>query len=144
MTLTQWAIKWGVSIEALRDLENQFRLHGGTHAADAGESEGAAQARVRLAATRAGWRLFRNNVGAGKLDNGNFIRWGLANDSKALNDQIKSSDLIGIRSDGVFVAREIKAPGWRYSGTEREQAQLRFLQLVAALGGDAAFTTGDL
>lgn len=119
------------------------------------KSESQVQDAVRLAASKAGWLLWRNNVGAGKLDNGSFIRWGLANDTKAMNESLKSSDLIGIRPVlitqemvgsviGQFVAREVKREGWRRTGSDREQAQDAFIQLVNSRGGDAAFTTGDL
>jgi hypothetical protein len=116
--------------------------------------EGEAQNRVRLAASKLGARLWRNNVGAGKLDNGSFIRWGLANDSSAMNETLKSGDLIGIRPVlitaehigcifGQFVSREVKRPGWRYCGTDRERAQKAWIDLVRSLGGDADFTTGE-
>jgi hypothetical protein len=62
----------------------------------------------------------------------------------------KSSDLIGIRPVsfggchfGQFVARECKAPGWEYTGTLREKAQLNFLEFIASMGGDACFCTGE-
>ena len=117
-------------------------------------SESDAAARCRLAASLAGARLWRNNVGAGKLDNGSFIRWGLANESRQMNETLKSSDLIGIRpviitpehvgrTLGVFVSRETKRPGWVYSGNSHEAAQLKWLELVRSLGGDAAFSTGE-
>jgi hypothetical protein len=116
--------------------------------------EADAAARVRLAASAAGVRLWRNNVGAGKLTNGTFVRWGLANESRQMNAHIKSADLIGVRpvlvgphhvgqTLGVFVSRETKRPGWRYSGNEHEAAQQRWIDLVRSLGGDAAFTTGE-
>ena len=51
----------------------------------------------RLAAVKKRWRLWRNQRGAGKLDSGNYVRFGLANDSKALGDKLKSGDYIGWR-----------------------------------------------
>ena len=109
---------------------------------------------IRAAASREGVRLWRNNVGAGKLENGSFIRWGLANESPAMNRALKSADLVGIRpvligpehlgrTLGVFVSREMKAPGWVFRGTEREIAQQAWLDLVTGLGGDARFSTGE-
>lgn len=110
--------------------------------------------RLRLAASRDGTRLWRNNNGASTLENGSYVRWGLANESAAMNARIKSSDLIGIRpllvttamvgtTIGRFVSREMKAPGWRYAGTDRERAQKAWLDLINSLGGDAAFSTGE-
>lgn len=112
------------------------------------------QTLVRLEASRNGLRLWRNNVGAVYTQDGSFLRYGLANESRRMNDSVKSSDLIGIRPVlitqahvgsviGQFVAREVKATAWRYTGTKREKAQLAFLNLVIALGGDAAFANGE-
>lgn len=109
---------------------------------------------LKLEASRKGIRLWRNNVGATYAQNGSFIRYGLANESVALNQQIKSADLIGIRpvfvtaemigtTIGQFVSREIKKPNWKYTGTEREQAQLRWAELILSLGGDACFAIGE-
>lgn len=108
---------------------------------------------IRLEASEVGARLWRNNVGATYTPNGQFIRYGLANDSPATNKTIKSADLIGIRPIlitpehvgqiiGQFISREVKAPNWRYSGNERELAQLRWAELILSLGGDACFTIG--
>ena len=116
-------------------------------------SESDASIRVRLAASQAGCRLWRNNVGAGKLENGSVLRWGLANDSKAVNAVFKSGDLIGIRPVlitpahvgrilGQFLSREVKPPGWKPNPSERVQAQQAWADLVNSMGGDAAFTTG--
>ena len=152
--LHTWATRHNIPPAALQDLIRMFtaaQTDPEPHARLT--SEAAAQDNVWLEASKAGVRLWRNNVGAGKLDNGSFIRWGLANDTKQMNEYIKSSDLIGIRPVtvtpahvgtviGQFVAREVKAPGWRYSGSKREEAQRRWLELIAGLGGDAEFTTG--
>ena len=117
--------------------------------------ESIAQDAVRLAVSKAGGVVWRNNVGAGKLDNGSFLRWGLANDSRTMNSRVKSADLIGIRpvlvtaaligcTLGVFLSREVKRPGWRFHPNDpREQAQQAWIDIINALGGDAAFTTGD-
>jgi hypothetical protein len=81
------------------------------------------------------------------------VRYGLFNESPQVNKLVKSSDLIGWRTLHVtpamvgtyvaqFFARECKEPAWQYSGTEREVAQLAFINMVLAAGGDAAFTTG--
>jgi hypothetical protein len=150
MNLNQWAIKWGVPFEAAEDLRRMFGAIDDGVAAIAGESESAVQSRVRLEASQKGLRLWRNNVGAGCLEDGSFIRWGLANESKEMNKVLKSSDLIGVKPVritpemvgsvlGQFVAREMKESGWQYSGTKREEAQLNFLQLIMSFGGDAAF-----
>ena len=127
------------------------------HAMDVrvGASEAAVQQRVRTALAISGVMNWRNNVGAMMDDKGNMVRFGLCNDTAALNKRIKSSDLIGVSSApitqamvglprGQFVARECKAQGWKYTGTEHEIAQLKFGQIVIAAGGDFAFTTGSI
>lgn len=109
---------------------------------------------VRLEAAKLGIHLWRNNVGATYTHDGHLLRYGLMNDSTQLNKVIKSSDLIGIRpliitpemigkTIGQFIAREIKHADWKYTGGEREQAQLKFIELVKSLGGDADFSTGE-
>lgn len=117
-------------------------------------NESEVQARVRLAAAAAqDMRLWRNNVGVLIDKRGVPVRFGLANDSAALNAQLKSSDLIGWQRVTIephhvgtviaqFVARECKHSGWVWTGTAREQAQQRWLDLINADGGDGRFTTG--
>lgn len=119
-------------------------------------SEAYAQSLVRLAAAREpGVTLWRNNVGVLTDERGRPVRYGLANDSAALNARIKSADLIGWRSTvitpahvgqtlAVFASLEVKRPGWRYTGTEREVAQAAWRDMVRAAGGLADFTTGGL
>jgi len=153
VNLDFWAAKWGISYLALADLRCQM----GTYPAepdinfDPSLSEAGVQSRVRLEAAQKDIRLFRNNVGAGNLENGLFMRWGLANESKKENKVVKSSDLIGIRPVvimpnmvgkifGQFVAREIKRGGWVFRGTEEETAQATFIEFINSKGGDACFT----
>ena len=151
----QWATRHGVSLQALNELQALFGLHGGHMLPPEvkGTSEAAVSAAVRLEAARNGVRLFRNNVGALKDERGRLVRYGLANDSKQVNEVCKSGDLIGWRPLLIgpqhmgtvvaqFVSRECKEPGWRYTGTEREVAQLNWAQLVTSGGGDAAFCSG--
>lgn len=116
-------------------------------------SEAGIQSQVRLAAAQLGLHLWRNNVGAGKLENGQFIRWGLANDSTALNARLKSSDLIGItpltitpdmvgKTVGVFTAFECKDRDFRLNLRDAHvAAQYAFIELVRSLGGIAEFVT---
>lgn len=151
----RWAARHGVTLAALNELQALFGMHGGHDLPPEakGTSEAAVQAAVRLEAARKGVRLFRNNVGALKDERGRLVRYGLANDSKQVNEICKSGDLIGWRPLLIgpqhmgtvvaqFVSRECKEPGWRYTGTEREVAQLNWAQLVTAGGGDAAFCSG--
>lgn len=158
MMLGQWALKWGVPFAALADLHEHLGLNGaGSIPEDMrGDSEAAAQAAVRVEASQKGLRMWRNNVGALEDSRGVPVRYGLANDNSKLNKVLKSADLIGIRPlhvlpnhvppagllIGQFVSREIKEPGWTYTGTEREQAQQRWALLVNSMGGDAKFATG--
>lgn len=151
MILYEWARRWNIPFDALRELQALYGEYGQPAAGDtSGSSETAVQAALRLNASKAGGRLWRNNVGGGFMEDGSFIRWGLANDSAAMNEVFKSSDLIGLRPVrieqrhvgliiGQFVAREAKPEGWHYTGTEREQAQGAFIELINNLGGDARF-----
>lgn len=151
----QWAARHGVSLQALAELQAVFGMQGGHDLPPEieGTSEAAVQAAVRLEAARKGVRLFRNNVGALVDSRGVPVRYGLANDSKQVNEVMKSADLIGWRPLLIeprhvgtvvaqFVSREVKAVGWHYTGSDREPAQLAWAQLVTSGGGDAAFCTG--
>lgn len=151
--IDQWAQRWGVPSLAVADLVAMLGVASEPQSkyTDA-QSEQGVQARERLVASRAGGRLWRNNSGAFQDTHGSWIRYGLCNDSKRVNRSIKSADLIGIMPIvitqtmvgtivGQFVAREVKSPGWKYTGTDREEAQRNFLTLVTALGGDARFVS---
>lgn len=158
MQLDQWARDWGISAQAIADLRKRIGLTYTNIEPDAYlMSEAGVQSRIRLEASQKGCRLWRNNVGAYTSPEGSFVRYGLANESPSVNKKIKSADLIGIRpvlikpqhvgtTIGQFMSREIKAAGWRYTGNEREQAQLAWAELIMALGGDACFanSTGTI
>ena len=114
------------------------------------KSEAALINEIKLEAGSKNIRLWRNNVGAVHTADGTFIRYGLANESSQMNSAVKSSDLIGIKpilitqdmigkTMGQFICREVKKSGWKFTGTDREMAQLAFIQLINMLGGDGAF-----
>lgn len=119
------------------------------------DSEKKVQALVQLAAARRGAWMLRNNSGAFEDESGRQVRFGLGNISKKFNEVMKSSDLVGIepvvitaamvgQTIGRFYAVEAKPEGWRYTGTAREVAQLKFIAKVNELGGKAYFTNGTL
>lgn len=96
--------------------------------------------------------LQRNNVGAWKDKFGRYIRYGLHNESKEMNDREKSSDEIGIRKllitqemvgsyVGQYMALEIKHEGWEYKGTKHEKAQKAYIDMINSMGGYARFVT---
>lgn len=152
--LHDWARDWGLSPAAITDLQQRLGAFPGAPPAAGATTERGVQDRARLAASVAGGVLWRNNVGATYDDKGNFIRYGLANDSKRVNDETKSADLIGINpvvitldmvgtTIGQFDSLECKTPGWTYSGTPREVAQMNWAAIVTSLGGRARFTNGS-
>jgi hypothetical protein len=117
-------------------------------------NEKAVQNNELIKISRLGGVAWRNNSGVAVDASGNYVRFGLANTSDTVNKNLKSSDLIGImpvvvtpdmvgQIVGVFYAREVKRPNWKYTGTSKEKAQKNFIDLINLMGGDAAFTTGD-
>lgn len=156
MNLNEWAIKWGIPFEAVEDLRRELGAIPvkTTPLNYSDKSEAAVQNIVKLEASKKSIWLTRNNSGAGYMSDGRFIRWGLSNESEKMNKKIKSSDLIGIRPIrieqrhvgqviGQFVARETKPGYWKFSANDHENAQLKFLELVLSLGGDAAFANSE-
>jgi hypothetical protein len=154
--LDQWAWQWGVPQGALDDLKQRMGLHlqilhNKTYSE---HSEAWVQSITRTTYARAGIPLWRNNVGAMQdPETGRVVRFGLANESKKMNEHVKSHDLIGInpvlitqnhvgQTIGQFVSIETKAPNWAYKGSPREQAQLRWGELIMSKGGIAKFTNG--
>lgn len=105
--------------------------------------ESAVSNHIRLDAAQKGREVWRNNVGACIDDKtGRLIRYGLCNDSKKLNEEIKSSDHIGItpilitpemvgKYIGVFTAVECKESDWKfYINDKIAVAQLKFIDIV--------------
>lgn len=152
-----WAARHGVTRAALDDLENMLGIGDLAHVDkhDPGKSEAAVQNNLRLAlAQYPTWRVWRNNVGALKDSRGVPVRFGLANDSSAMNEKFKSSDLIcgetvTITPEMVgqrilqHVHIECKKEGWTFTGDEHENAQLRWMLMVILAGGRAYFFNGS-
>lgn len=117
-------------------------------------SESRQQSLIRLDAAQHGVWLTRNNVGAFETPTGQWVRYGLANESKEQNKKVKSGDLIGIRKRlivpadvgtyiGQFVSREAKEEGWTYNPRDKhEAAQAKWRDFVISQGGDASFASG--
>lgn len=154
--LMAWAIRHGVSHHALTELRAIFSLDAAppSLSSQLASTEAYTQSIVRLEGARKGLKLWRNNVGVLLDERGVPVRYGLANDSKRLNEQVKSADLIGWRPVLIgpehvgsriaqFVSRECKRMGWRYTGNDHEKAQLRWAEAILADGGDAAFASGE-
>lgn len=152
-TVDEWAEAWGlIGHPCVADL--RLRMGVGPKlpvpVEYATHTEAAVQQRARLEYAKGGALVYRNNVGAMQDDAGRWVRFGLANDSKQMNEEFKSGDLIGCRpvvieprmvgwTIGQFMSIECKAPGWKYTGTDREVAQLRWNELITSKGGLALF-----
>lgn len=142
--IDQWLKRWGVPPAGAKELR-QILAQPTVTAGGGSGSEAGVQQSIRL---QCAGRLWRNNVGVLMDDRGIPVRYGLANDSSRVNRSIKSSDLIGITpitlggvTVGVFTAIEVKGPSWKYRGTEREVAQLKYINLAQSLGGIGVFAT---
>lgn len=110
---------------------------------------------IRAAASRAGARLWRNNVGAMYDEHRRLVRYGLANESAQMSGVVKSGDLVGITpvlivpghvgmTLGVFTSIEVKKTGWVYKGTGRELAQKNWNDFIINLGGIGMFATSPV
>lgn len=119
-------------------------------------SETTNQAAIRAALTAQGYRLWRNNRGALRDKRGVPVRYGLGNDSDALDKVLKSSDLIGWRpvvvtpdmvgqTVALFVTIEAKPDGWTMPVYARDTdyahaaAQKRWIDMVVREGGEGGF-----
>lgn len=104
---------------------------------------------MRVLWSTKGGRLFRNNVGVLKNSQGGWVRYGLANESKQMNQNIKSGDCIGWypleitpemvgKTVAVFCSVEVKKEGYKPSGKrqlEHHEAQSRWADMVNQYGG---------
>ncbi len=169
MNLELWAKKHNISQVALDDFKSMVGILESSVKSESTRTgdESKNQNNVVQESSEKGGRLYRNNVGAtaakihtkcmacGKTHVAyqQPVRYGLCNESTKVNQVFKSSDLVGLMpvlitpemvgaTIGQFTAREIKHTGWKYTGTEREQGQLNWINLVLSLGGNACFATG--
>lgn len=152
--LYDWAVHHSISTGAMAELRALMDVSPYTPAPTKGYSDEAmVQQSIRLEAPKRGVTLWRNNVGVLTNEYGVPIRFGLANDTKAINQRIKSSDLIGItprvvtpldvgKTFGIFTSIEVKKSNWVYVSTPTEKAQLAWIQLIQRLGGFARFARG--
>lgn len=90
-------------------------------------SETNISAEIQLAASRIGARLWRNQTGKYELADGRWLSSGLC---------VGSPDLVGIAPDGRFLAIEVKKRGGRTS-----EAQIKFINMVCAMGGVSGICT---
>lgn len=116
-------------------------------------NEASIQSLVRLRCAKLGRPVWRNNVGVLLDSRGVPVRYGLANDSKQVNEHVKSGDLIGINPVlitpamvgtvvGQFMSIECKRANWKFNPNDpHELAQMRWAELVMLAGGSAQFTT---
>lgn len=109
-------------------------------------SESSIQSQVVTLSAKLGMRLWRNNVGVLLDKRGVPVRFGLANDSAKLNDQIKSADLIGWREVVItpdmvgqtiaqFISVECKKERWNGKIDAHVQAQIIWGRMVGTDGG---------
>ena len=115
------------------------------------KSEDVVQQEIMMTAPAHNCVLMRNNSGAMQDATGRLVRYGLGNESKTVNEMIKSSDLIGIttititsemvgQQVGIFTAVEVKKENWKFSlKNKRERAQQAFINWVISKGGLAGF-----
>lgn len=153
LSIEEWIRRYPEAAAELRAMQAAAIVP--TPAGFEGYTEKAIEQKVRAAAFAAGRVLWRNNVGALLDARGVPVRYGLMNESKAMNERNKSPDYIGIKPVlitpahvgqviGQFYARETKEAAWKYTGTPHEVAQLNAITIINNYGGDAAFTTGAI
>ena len=154
MTLEQLIARWGLPPQFAAELAQV--LTGSVYVPKPDKLDPKSEAWTandcRIVGGRVGLVTWRNNVGVLEDVTGRPVRYGLANESAAMNKVLKSGDDIGIyphvvrpqdvgRKLGVFVSVEHKKPSWSYTGKGREGPQTNWIQGVEAFGGVALFAT---
>ena len=157
MTYNLWAQRHP---QAARELEDMLAVVQ-TDESSNDSNEAQVQQQQRFQAAQAGALLWRNNVGAtpAKCQNCNAkqrpVRYGLCNDSPAINSRIKSADLVGLRpviitsemvgtTIGQFVSVESKKQNWKFTGKGREAGQAAWAALILSKGGFATISNKEL
>jgi hypothetical protein len=98
------------------------------------------QNRIRIAASRLGSRLFRNNVGTATTESGHLIRFGLCKGSSDLIGWTPveiTADMVG-QQIAVFTAIEVKTVKGRVSDDQQH-----FIDAVEDAGGIAAVARSE-
>jgi hypothetical protein len=149
--LFDWAQKHKIGQDAMLDLLRV--LDPPSTGIDSGKAgtEAAVQADIRVQAARLGCALWRNNSGSLQDATGRWVRFGVGNDSKRINEVWKSPDLVGINPVriglehvgsviGQFWGVEVKEPGWKFNPKDAHQvAQQNCLRTINGLGGRGQF-----
>jgi len=107
------------------------------------QSEAPVLKRVMMRASQLGLRLLRNNRGLFKtLDSNRKVRAGLeaegASDLIGIKTITITEDMVGMEI-GIFLAVEVKKPGWKKPTTPTEKEQQNFIDQIIRRGGIAFF-----
>lgn len=96
---------------------------------------------LRVTASKVKARLFRNNIGGYKTEDGRYIKYGLCHpggsDLVGFTEVVITREMLG-RTIAVFTAIEVKGAQGRV-----HEAQEKFIDAVQAAGGIAAIVTGE-
>lgn len=142
-----WAWKWKMPPEAIQEL---MAITAARCEPLSDHSEAAVASECDLELAKHGIITMQNNVGALQDKTGRYVRYGLMNETPAMNKAIKSSDRILLisyvvkpqdvgRTLGLFGGVEYKKRKWVYTGEGREVAQATFHRVLASKGGFGTF-----
>jgi hypothetical protein len=147
MTYEEWAMRWALPPQAIQEL---MLITARTQEPLSGHSEEVVAAECRLELGKHGIITMRNNVGVLEDINGRPVRYGLCNETKAMNQALKSSDdILAIpyvvkphdvgRTIGRIGGLEYKKRNWVFTGQGREAAQSNFHRMLNSIGGIGLF-----